>query len=339
MKKTFIVLISFLFIFNFFAYSQEKSKQDYWLDAVTEKKLEVKLTKLEDYLNRYGEKDKNKLPTLYLLLARTSFNLKQYDKSVKYGEKALTFKENDFHKLELYLKLANAYYLSDNKNTDKAYHYAGLVVDLAKSMKGDVVKDKNSQANINLDLAYIKPALITQIKVLYETGKNDLKSMQEALKLAEEAFSINPDKKMAKNLFMICYMLYKLNDKETAINALAKVVEKVPDQRFCSLLATWYSKSGKKDKALEVFKRSYLKRKSSKLAYNIGILLKNKNLDEALNYFAESYVLNSPPYSERAYKILEHLFYNVKMKGVAQDQQDAAFKQLIDAAKSRLNIE
>ena len=339
MKKILIVLISLFIVVNSFIFSQEKSKQDYWLDAVTEKKLEVKLTKLEDYLNRYGEKDKNKLPTLYLLLARTSFNLKKYDKTIEYGEKALTFKENDFHKLELFLKLANAYYLREEKDTDKAYHYAGLVVDLAKSMKGDKIENANSQTKINLDLAYIRPALITQIKVLYSTGKNDLKAMQEALKLAEEAFSIKADKVMAKNIFMISYMLYKLGDKESAINALSKITEKVPDQRFCKLLATWYSKIGKKDKALEVLKKSYEKRKSAKLAYNIGILLKKKNLDEALNYFAEAYVLNSSPYSEKAFKIMEFLFYNEKMKGVPQDKQDAAFKELIAAAKSRLNIE
>ena len=50
-------------------------------------------------------------------------------------------------------------------------------------------------------------------------------------------------------------------------------------------------------KAIENFKASYALKKNAQVAYNLGILLnQNQELDTALEYLAESYLLNDEKY-------------------------------------------
>jgi hypothetical protein len=58
----------------------------------------------------------------------------------------------------------------------------------------------------------------------------------------------------------------------------------------------------------------------------------------AMNYLAESYLLNDEKYSAEALKLLQHLVLFEKTKGQPQPEQEKAFNDIIAAAKIRLAI-
>jgi hypothetical protein len=92
------------------------------------------------------------------------------------------------------------------------------------------------------------------------------------------------------------------------------------------------------DKAIENLKISYQMKKNAKVAYDLGVLLNKTDIDSAMNYLAESDLLNDEKYSPKALELLQHLFFNVKSKGQLPAEQEKGFQEILLSAKNRLGI-
>jgi len=309
----------------------DKEQTDMWLSILTDKEPQSRIQKLDAYQEKYGAKDDKISPFMWMQLAYTAYLLQQFDKTINAAEKSLTYKEVETNdRMRLYLYLANAYYVT-KKDLGKSYEYANLLIDLARSLKGGQEKAQG------LDNQYIAPALRIQIKILEERTK-DLKNTQEALAKAIEAYKMDRSTRSGEYVIILGNRIYKLGQLDAAIMALETVMSIRPTSDTARVLAYWLDQKGNKEKALEYLKTSYKMKKSAKVAFDIGALLQKNDLDSSINYLAESVVLNDRKYSPKAQELLEHLFFNVKAKGMLSAEQEKAYQEILAAAKSRLGL-
>jgi tetratricopeptide (TPR) repeat protein len=331
MKKQFVLLLIIMMISSFFLLADEK--QDLWSRIGQENNLEAKLTLLQEYESKFGQDQDERSQLLYLNLALTAYQLKQFEKTITFGEKALTQKDLDLkNKLNLCLWLANSYNVTKT-DLEKAHAYAEQVIALAGELKASEGKDSHGK----YDKQYIAPALRIQIQTLYARGKDDPEMISQAARKGLEAYNVEPVRKNADLLFSLCNGLFGLNRKEEAVSIMEQLVEKESDNtRYISALAVWYSKMGEKDKAINYLEQAYKIRRNVKTAYNIAVLSQSKDVDKAIRYLSEAYQMN-PSTQSRVYKLLRHLYYNVKTKGQTQEEQDQGFNAVLAAAKTRLD--
>lgn len=331
MKKLLAYVMIALLVASALLWADEK--QDLWRRADAETNLEQKFSLLEEYAAKYPQDENAKV--LYWNLSFLSYQLKKYDKTIKYGELALAQEGLDNNnRLNLYLYLANSYNVTKT-DQEKARHYAEQVVSLAKVLKGD------EKVSPRYDKNYIVPALRIQIQILYAKGKNDPQLLLEATSKAVEIYrDYDQSVRSSHMIVTLSDRLYKVNKKDEAIDALEQIIDiERPNPKYIGFLASWLSKRAKpgdKEKAVNYLERSYQARKNVKTAYNIAILVQKNDLDKALKYLAEAHMMNPQNKNSDAYKLLRHLFYNVKLKNKPQEEQDQAFNTLLEAAKSRL---
>lgn len=331
MKKRVVILLVVLFVSSLFLLPDEK--QDSWKNAISEQNIEFRMSLLEQYAGKYAQEGDANLEVLYYQLSLDSFNLKKYEKTITYSEKALNLKKiNDRKKLQLYLLLANSYNVT-KKDLDKAYHYADLVLESAITMKA------NENNTKKYDKKYIVPALRIQIFILYSKGRKEPEMMNKAAEKAIEIFA-NYDKstKSSNMIVTLANNLYKMKKTRNAISVFEHVcnVER-PNYRYLSMLASWYSKIGDKQKAINCLERSYRIRKNAKTAYNLGVMLQKRDIDMAIRYLTEAHIMRHENKEAKAYKLLRHLYYNVKApKDKTKEELDVGFQEIISAARSRL---
>ena len=331
MKKL-AVLIVMLFVFNLIGvFAVDKEQADAWIDLVGEKDLQVKMQKLEAYYNKYGDKEDRNSIYMYLHLAETTYLLQQYEKTIQFGEKALTYKDIEAgHKLRLYLYLANAYNLT-KKDMDKAYSYTEQLIELAKSLRSETLN------NSTIDNNFTAPALRIQVQLL--TAKQDPESIKKAFNKAIEAFQVDKSEKSANFVLALSERMLKNGKVEDAIHGVEIINQNKPTAEYYRLLGMWYNHLKNSEKAIENLKASYQLKKNAKVAYDLGVLLNQaQNLDGALDYLAESYLLNDEKYSPDALKLFEHLVFFEKMKGQPQAEQERVYNEILAAAKARLGI-
>lgn len=325
MKKQLILLLIIMVISSFFLMADEK--QDAWTRISQESNLEAKLTLLQDYENRFGQDQDERTKFLYLNLALTTYQLKQFEKTIMYGEKALAQPSLDpKNKLNLNLWLANSYNVTKT-DLEKSYEYCEQVIRQARELKAseDGVKKYDKQ--------YIAPALRIQIQTLYARGKKDPELIAQAATKALEAYAVEPVRKNADMVFSLSNGLYRLKDTKKAIEFLEQLVEKESNNaRYLNSLAVWYSKLGNKPKAISYLERSFEIRRNVKTAYNIAVLSQTSDVEKALRYLALAYKMN-PSTQSRVYKLLRHLYYNVKTKGKVQEEQDQGFNALLGSSQ------
>jgi tetratricopeptide (TPR) repeat protein len=333
MKKIVILFLMLIVVSLSVLPAMDKEQTDAWTALVGEKNLQVKMQKLEDYYNKYGDKEDRYSMYMYIHLAQTTYLLQQYEKTIQFGEKALTYKEIDAsNKLPLYLYLANAYNLT-KKDLDKAFGYAEQIIELAKSLRSE------TQRNSALDINYTAPALRIQVQLL-AAKIQDPQSNVNALNKALEAYQFDKSEKSANIIaYLSDRLANKLDKVEDAIRGMMIINQDKPDPDYFKLLGTWYARLKNNPMAIENFKASYQLKKNAQVAYNLGILLnQNQELDSALEYLAESHLLNDEKYSPEALKLLEHLVFFEKTKGQPQEEQVKVYNEILDAAKARLGI-
>ncbi len=330
MKKRLMVMITLLFLALTLLLAVEKKQMERWVKIITEKDPQVKMQKLEEFHNEYGDKDDQITRLIYLHLADTAFQLKQYDKAVQYGEKAGAFKEVETsERLNLYFQLANAYFVTKN-DMAKATNYANLTLETANALQGQQPKQL-------LELKYIAPILRLQVKIL-DTNGNDIKTASDQLNKALEALRIDKSDASQKILAAIAAKLEKLQQDDLALKAYEALFEVKPTATLANMIGMTYNKKGDMAKTMDYLKTSYNIKKQANVAHFLGILAnKNQDLDAALNYFAEAYQLNDEKVSPKSFDILKHLYFNVKTKGMPPEQQEKGFQELLNAAKVRIN--
>lgn len=332
MKKIVILIIMLITVSLPGLLALDKEQTDSWIDLVGEKDLQVKMQKLEAYFNKYGGKEDRNSMYMYLQLAFTTYQLQQYEKTIQFGEKALTYKEiENSHRLQLNLYLANAYNLT-KRDLDKAYAYAQQVIEIGNSLRTE------NQANSAIDINFTAPALRVQAQLL-SAKTDDPQNALTALNKSIEAYHLDKSDKSANFVKALSEHMLKTNKTEEAIRGIEVLNQDKPNADYYKLLGTWYARLKNNPKAIENFKASYSLKKNAQVAYNLGILLnQNQELDSALDYLAESHLLNDEKYSPEALKLLEHLVFFVKTKGQPQVEQEKVFNDILAAAKTRLGI-
>jgi tetratricopeptide (TPR) repeat protein len=331
MKKIIIYILLLIVIGASVLPAMNKEQTDAWMAILGEKNLQARLDKLEEYFKIYGDKDERNAIYMYLNLADTAYQLQQFDKTIQYGEKALLYKEIEAqNKLRIYLFLANAYNLT-KKDIDKAYSYADLVIELAKSLRLE------TQSNTTINTGFIAPALRIQVQLLLSKPK-DIKNTTDAFNKALEAYKLDNSEKSSNFVLFLSERMVKLNQVESAIKGIETINQAKPTADNANRLAFWYERLGNRAKAIENLKISYQMKTNSKVAYDLGVLLNKTDIDSAMNYLAESNLLNDEKYSPKALELLQHLFFNVKSKGQLPAEQEKGFQEILLAAKTRLGI-
>lgn len=332
MKKTAFWIVMLIFIGVMGLPAIDKEQVDSWTALVGEKDLQVKMQKLEEYYNKYGATEDRYSMYMYVHLAQTTYLLQQYDKTIQFGEKALTYPEIDAsNKLPLYLFLANAYNLT-KKDLDKAYDYAEKIITMVNSLRSA------TQGSSGLDISYTAPALRIQVQLLAAKAQ-DPKFALSAFNKSLEAYNVDKSDKSANFVLKLSEHLLRSNQVEDAIRGVETINNDKPNPDFYKMLGSWYARIKNNPKAIENFKASYAMKKNAQVAYNLGILLnQNQELDAALEFLAESYLLNDEKYSPDALKLLEHLVFFEKTKGQPQADQVKYYNEVLDAAKVRLGI-
>jgi tetratricopeptide (TPR) repeat protein len=332
-----MVLLTSLFLFG-------SKKEDMWRKAITEKNLELRLQYLKDYEAEFGNKKDKFHKFLYMNLADTAFQLTKYDEAIQYGEKALTFQDlNASNKLRLYLSLANSYNIT-KKDIEKAYHYAGMIVDLSKELiskheASEQDPEKKKKYIINYKTFYIAPALRIQSQILYSKGKDIPATLKEAAQKACEAFETDKSKRSSDMVFSFAVSLYRNNLTNESIEALELILDKEkPEYKYSYMLANLYNRKKNKTKAAMYFEMAYNVDRKAKLAMKIAQLVYKENIDKGIQYFAEAYVLSKSNKESDAFKYLKHLYFNQKAKNKPPAEQEKGFRTIINTARKRLGM-
>ena len=336
--KTKAIILSVMILFVSL-YLQADERQDLWLKAAAEKDLTLRLQYFEEFKTKFGQREDKSSKFLYFNLATTAFQLQQFAKAIEYGEKAVTFKDVDGTSMvQLYLLLANSYYLT-KMDIDKAFSYAGLVVDFGKTLKKNTEQTAHSEKlSESLDKHFIAPALRIQTRILFSRGKDNPRTVTEAAQKALEAYGFDHSKNSSDLVYRFAYNLSKMGKIDEAIT----LVEQLDDQSLngYQMLANWYYKKGAKEKAIEYFDKYYQAHEKddtvAKTALKIGQLLSKTDKMRAMNYFAEAYVLMDLDKDSKAFKYLQQIYFNEIAKGKPEAEQTQEFNRIIEDAKVRV---
>jgi len=342
MKKVVMLVLVFAFCSSLWLSADER--QDLWLKAAAEKNPELRLQYFEQFLEKYGQKEGKHSKYMYFNLSQISFQLKKYDSSIQYGEKTLEYKDLDANlKLQVYLILANAFNVTKS-DLDKAYHYAGLVIEFGKSIKMTTeTTNRSEKISKKIDMHFIAPAYRIQTHILFEQGKDNPEQLIEATQKGIEAYKIHRTERTRALILSLAYKLSKLNNVDKAIEYVEMLCDDEEGDAKCyNMLGTWYNKKGDKEKAVFYFDKFYKNQdkddQAAKTALNLGVLLSKKDKMKAIEYFAEAFLLLNSDKESKAYKYLQHLWFNEIAKGKPQEEQDKGLADILSAARSRLDI-
>lgn len=324
------------------------SQQDLYIKAVSEKDPELKIQLLQQYEQLYGKTGDKYLKFIYLQLAETFFQVKNYNEAIQYGEKTLASGEiAPTNRLTLFYALANSYYTSQ-KDLEKAYQYADSMIELAQwvinkaknSDLQDLEKEKLEQFIDTYKKYYIASGYRLQAKVLFSRVEDDVNVIKAAAQKAVEAYKADKSENSSRLAFSIAGQLFKKNNLDDAIGIAENIFDETnPNEQFAGFLGTLYYKKGDKDKAVQYFELAYKASRKIKTAMTIGQLVYKKDIDKGIQYFADAFILSNSDEDSKAYKYLQELYYNKKAKDLAPAKQDKGFKEIIQAAKVRLGTQ
>ncbi|UCH98357.1 MAG: tetratricopeptide repeat protein [Candidatus Aminicenantes bacterium] len=343
-KKITFITITFLVV-SIFLVGSRRERQELYLKAVAEKDLSTKMQLLKDYIEKFGDKEDKFLRFIYLNLADTAFKLKNYDECIQYGEIAMEKGEIDkANKLRLYFSLANSYYAT-KRDMDKAYQYAQSVIDLSKTLIEQTQNSSQDQQQAdqfaeNYKNFYIAPAYRLQGLILYFKDKDNPDNIKQAAEKAIEAFNQHETDIYYKMAFSLAGNLAQKGKFDYAIAVAEKIVDlKKPKYKEADFLAKLYSKRKDKEKTILFCELAYQAKPGVELAMKIGQMVHKKDVNKAIRYFADAYVLLKLDKQSDAFKYLEHLYFNEVAKDKTPEEKEAGFKQIINAAGARLGVE
>lgn len=343
MKRLSAVVLWLIFCFASPVFADEK--QDLWMKAAAERNPELRLQYFEEFLEKFGGEGSQTGKYLFLNLSQAAFQLKQYNKAIEYGEKALEFQDMEANfKLQSYLILANAFYLTKS-DLEKAFLYAGLTIEFGKTLKMDSAASEHSdQLNQNIDENFISPGYRLQTHILYEKANDNPTQLIEAISKAVEAQKFHRTDRNSELVLSLAYKLAKFDRLDKAIFFVEQLCEnEEANEKSFNMLGTWYSKKGEKEKAINYFEKAYQMQKkddkAAKTALNIGVLLVNQDKRKAMDYFAEAYLLFNSDKESNAYKYLEQIWFNDLAKGKPREDQEQGLASVVAAARVRLGID
>lgn len=332
MKRIILLNLLFILFITMYIFAQNDNSKDMYGNALEENDPLLRFQKLEEYYNKNREDDQKVDKKFILTIVRAAFESKKFDRVIKYGEKALKFEwVNEENKLGLYLQISNAYVVL-KINLTKAYNYSEFVVNRTKIMI------KNG-SNHGLNEKFVIPALYLQIRIL-DKEVIDLEALENVLKKSTELYLYKKSPKFARYVFVFTNRLYyQFNKHEEAIKALEMICnDNNAKPEHLNKIAYWYSKKNENKKAIEYLKRSYNLKKDAKIAYSLGKLLQNKDIDKAIDYLAESYLMGDKNTSNNSKLLLEHLYFNIKMDEKFPEEKEKGYIEILNKARLKLGL-
>lgn len=305
----------------------KKDKDALYLAAITEQNPEIKMQKLEEYMEKYGKKKKNQTAPLFINLVETAYKLKAWDKLLSYSTMAFdSGKLSEIDQMNVKLKLAY-YNMTAKKDLATAEKLADEILEFGKKLN-----------NAMCDKMFCAPALRIKIAIL-EAQATSSDAISKALDASFEVYKIDKSQKSADFIFYFAQKAYnELGQYDKAIAALEKICD-APNakEEHMDKLAAWYMSDGYNDKALKYYEKSYTLTKNAQKAYLVGKLTYKNNLTKGLNYLAESFVLDEAPYSDQAKELMEEAYKESQPEETTPEQIDEAIQQMIEDARVRLN--
>jgi hypothetical protein len=348
MKKIVISMIMMFLWGSILLISSPLAQQDLYIKAVSEKDPELKIQLLKQYEQLYGQTQDKYLKFIYLQLAETLFQVKNYDEAIQYGEKTLASGDiAPTNRLTLFYALANSYHTSQ-RDLDKAYQYANSMIELAQwvinkaknSDLQDLEKEKLEQFIETYQKYYIASGYRLQAKILFSRAEEDVNAIKEAAQKAVEAYKVDKSENSSKLAFSLAGQLFKRNNLDDAIVIVENIFDETnPKEQFAGFLGTLYYRKGDKDKAVQYLELAYKASRKIKTAMTIGQLVHKKDIDKGIQYFADAFILSNSDEHSKAFQYLRELYYNKKAKDLTPAQQDKGFKEIIQAAKVRLGTQ
>jgi len=332
MKRIILLNLLLILFSSIYIFTQNDNPKDMYENALKEKDPTLRFQKLEEYYNKNRSEQHNVNKKFFLYIVGAAFESKKFDRVIKYGGKALKFEWiNEENKLSLYLQISNAYVIRET-NLTKAYNYSEFVINLGKSM----IQNGSSSG---LNEKYVIPALCLQIRIL-DKQITDLKALENVLKKSIEAYLYEKSPEFAGYIFVFTNRLYyKFNKHDKAIEALEIVCnDNSIKPEYLNKIALWYSKKDENDKAIEYLKRSYNLKKDAKIAYSLGKLLQKRDIDTAIDYLAESYLMDDKNTSNNSKILLQHLFFNIKMDEKSPDEKERGYIEILNKARLKLGL-
>lgn len=348
MKKIAILIIMMFLLGSILLIPSPPAQQDLYIKAVSEKDPELKTQLLKQYEQVYGQTQDKYLKFIYLQLAETLFQVKNYDEAIQYGEKALASGEiAPTNRLTLFYALANSYHTSQ-KDLEKAYNYADSMIELAQwvinkaknSDLEDLGKEKLEQFVETYKKYYIASGYRLQAMVLFSRAEEDVNAIKEAAQKAVEAYRADRSGNSSRLAFSLAGQLFKKNNLDDAIVIAENIFDETnPNDQFAGFLGTLYYRKANKDKAVQYFELAYRARRKIKTAMTIGKLVYKKDIDKGIQYFADAFILSNSDEDSKAFQYLRELYYNKKAKDLAPAKQDKGFQEIIQAAKVRMGTQ
>ncbi|MBN1197388.1 MAG: hypothetical protein JXA62_08280 [Candidatus Aminicenantes bacterium] len=334
--KRFVAVILVMTFAAGAALLQADKKAELYLAAITEKDPELKMQKLEEYMDTYGKKKRYQTPTLFLHLVETAAALKQYDKVEKYADMALKNSQmSAMDKAMVNLQLAYMH-IYDKKDLAAATKIADEILEFTGTVD-----------SAQVERLLTAPALRIQIAALEARAEGE-EDIIKALENSIRVYRIDHSARSADFVFHFSKKLYsEYNQIKKAIEGL-KVISDIPNAELEHLdqLAAWYAQEGIDNEARKYLKLSYARKKTARKAYTIGRLMYIVDLDEGLGYLAEAVAFDEAPYSADARELmLENV--NIEEPEVAEGEtvseetlrrlREEAVNKLVEEARSRLD--
>ncbi len=263
MKLRTIALICLLFVSVAWAQNMENAGIDY-TTALTKKAGAERIAALETYIKNYPNAAQNVFTKLaYYWLTVDNYNTKNYDKTIRNGEKALSLGGLEA-KLEasIYLMLGSSFGVKSfsGYNKDKAMMWADKAIDF--SQKNDVS-----------DIAKDAKAL-----------KNELSGANRPVKVLTSLEKIG-----------VLYTQKKYEEAISAYNSFGETDKQ--DEKIFELYARSLMAANKLDAAIKEFNEAYAKNRKAINAERLGNIYlekakKDKKFyDQAINYYIEAGLL------------------------------------------------
>lgn len=306
MKKLALCVVTLILFLFTSVLAQQSEAEKLYLEAMTTQDVAKRAQLLKQFIDEYGDKGSKYEKFAYANLCLLPYEGKTPDKTIEYGEKALSIGGLDnLTKSQVYLTLADVYIKKD-QNLDKAVNYAHQVVQI-------------SQATQNKEESSIPSDQLKKLEGAgYFTQAQAQKKAEDygaALDSYINSYNILKSKEILNTIKSLGKTLYDAKSYQQAEKAFQLTCQTLDDFASCAFYAKTLYRNKKIDEALKYFKKAYSKQKSGELAYNIGIILAKKTgsdpsrADEAVRYLLEASFL-SKTHSKKAMSLAERLFFN-----------------------------
>jgi len=324
--NTMLVVVGLVLVVSVLG-AQADDPEKLFLNALSEKDPQIKLEKLVRYEQQYGKQAGALSKLLYANLVLAAYPLKDYEKTVNYGGKALALEGHDaMTRMKLCLYVSTSLLLLE-RDVPQA-----LV--LAEEAYSHGKKFFTESADPYYRNQFVIPALKNQIVALKAGGEPD--QLQSAFRKAQELYALDPSPVALQLLCDSGNQLQKAGQAEEPIAVFENLLSKRPQPEIARRLAIWLDAQSQRPKAIEYLQLSYHLDRKARTAYELAILLQADNPPLAMEYLAESFILNDPAVSPRSEEVLRQLFVNSPAAKLKPKDMEKAYEDILNAARARI---